>query len=715
MKTLRTTTLIIGILTILSANIANAAYLNLGTLDVRPVQTGGTNAEWFIEYGSRGQDIIRYIQIANFSPEKKDVEIYSTDSTTKLGTNFMVKTKEESPEKISPWMTMPATSLTLLGGETKVVPVKISIPQNAGVGLHTGAVIVREKTKADGTEFHVEKGIRFYLNVKGSAIENAAVTGGRAIQGNKTIGLGMIVENKGTTDFDSRLSLELDGLNGETVAIQNVNGYVRPEEKSIISLEVAKPAFGIYRAVLRTEQPLNGQTTFDAGTVVVLPLWALLLALGLVMAASLLTSPEKNRALSFRFDFRKLLENASLKKSAEFLGILALGVMIALPLQNLSFSQNYFAAVLQGGNPDSYEVAIKWGNMKKMTWSSKDKTEWHGQITLTGGTATIRQDLNLEANDAINLINDGTTVNFNLTTDTNNDGVILDIIPTGTDSPKILFENFTSNSKLTFDLKKIAGGKITIPNHLSATTIDVREITAGQLHGASGLTEESATPETQATPEININIPELKNIFHDIPATPEVLSEFILTSDYVKKISTENAVTKVEADSALIKALQATPEIINEIASTPNLNFTFIPSETVTFPSQQFSFKQDKTSVQDLGTIIFVQNKENAWNTYVGTTNFVSLSGRGVISAENLMVIPGDAKILRQSDGTQINEGTQREMQGTFDKSILVNVQPSNLGPDTKTIFVMNPKLEMKIPKGTPPGRYRGLLTITSL
>ncbi len=707
MKTIRITALIIGIMTMFTSNVANAAFLNLGTLDVRPLRENGANAEWFVEYGDRGQNMIRYIQIANFSPEKKEVDLYVSDSTTTTPeTNFTVNAKEESSEKISPWISVPATSLTLDGGETKIVPVSIRIPENAGVGLHAGAVIVREKTKADGTQFHVEKGVRLYLNVKGAVVENAVLTDGRINQSLGNMGLNLEVENKGTTDFDSPLTMELRNMNGETVAAQTLNGYIRPGEKAEIKLSAATPAFGIYHATLTSGQPLNGETSLSAGTFIAVPLWFLVAMAAMAMGCSVFT---------VKFNFGKILSGAQFQKAGSFLGILLVSGLMSLPLVNMDGTRNFFAAVLGTTNPESYEVTVKWGNLRKLILSKKNTTEWHGKITLTGAKATIKNTLDLEENDDVNLVDEGSTVGFNLTTDTNNDGVVLDIVPTGDTAPTLTFENYPTNINRTINLSKLVGGKTTIANGSAGVAIFIKSITLAELHGASMLTELNATPEAQATPEVFINIPELKSIFEDIPATPEVLSEFILTSNYVKKISTENALTKIETDSALIRALEATPEIIDEIAATPSLNFTFIPSETITFPPQQFSFKQDKTSIQDLGTIIFVQNKETPWNTYMGTTNFISSSGRGIIPAGSLTVIPGEAKILSQLDGTQVSEGTEKTMQGTFDKSILVNVDPGTDMTDSKTIFTMNPKLSINIPHGTPPGKYRGLLTITSL
>jgi len=699
-----------------TANIANAAYVNLGTLDVRPVQGQEANPEWFVEYAKPGESMIRYIQIANFSPEKQTLEIYSSDSSKNLDQNFTANPKEQSSQKIAPWMTMPAQTLDVNSGETKIVPVKITVPDNAGVGLHTGAIMVREKNKADGTEFHIEKGVRLYLNVKGGVLDKTQIASGQFTQNFTDVGANVVVENKGTVDYDTPVTLAVQNLYGQTVAQQKVDVYARPGEKTQIKLQTEKPAFGIYNIVLQSEQNLNGQTNITVGTIVAMPWWSLIAVALLAMAGALFVpSKQQKRAPEQAFSFGNLFKKLEFQKATSFLGILLVSGLVSLPLINMQTSSRLFTDVLKAGNSEHYTVTIKWGDFRKGAMTAKSKTDWHGQISFTDAKATLQQSLNLEAADAVNVINDGSAVNFNLTTDKNNDGIILNVIPTSDNSPSLTFENYPSKTKSTLDLNKLAGSTFLITNGRAAATITVSGASANGLHGATNSTEGNATPEIEATPEVNINIPELKSIFQDIPATPEVLSEFILTSDYVKKITTENALTKIETDPTLIKALEATPEIIEEITATPNLNFTFVPSGTVTFPPQQFSFKQDKTTTQDLGTIIFVQNKETPWNTYIGTTNFVSLSGRGVIAAGNLTVIPGDAKILKQEDGAQVNEGTQRTMQGTFDKSIIVNVQPDIQTSDTKTIFSMNPQLKIKIPKGTPPGRYRGLLTITSL
>jgi hypothetical protein len=69
-------------------------------------------------------------------------------------------------------------------------------------------------------------------------------------------------------------------------------------------------------------------------------------------------------------------------------------------------------------------------------------------------------------------------------------------------------------------LSKMNNGTMVIANNQFSASINVKPITALELHGtAATINENGATPEPQATPEITINIPELKNIFQDIPAT----------------------------------------------------------------------------------------------------------------------------------------------------------------------------------------------------
>lgn len=715
-----------------AAPMANSNYLDLGTLDVKVMTENGLD-DWMINYAERGKTVIQYVQIANFSAKEKIVELYTTDSTTTdLGNNFMVKNQEElkiSPEKITPWMSLPTQYLSLKSGETKLVPVTFKIPANAGIGLHTGAIIAREQYEANSNKFHVEKGVRVYLNIKGGVIDGNHLQLLSMQENANTVTMNFRAQNLGSIDFDNALKLELTS-NGELLDSKAQEIYVRPGQAQMYQLSYPKPSFGAYEINLTSQKPIAGTATIMSYQIVAIPWWAVVAALLAIGAITLVTKSVKAPAINLaplKSTFKTLnfsgLTFKKLQPSFSFVAVFMVMATIIVPFAQTTQQNGLMADVLQNNAQKTYIMTLKWGNFRKLQVPKTYKQRWNGEFRFENANVVVTQRLNFETNDAVNVINDGTTLSYNLTTDNTNDGIIVLVTPTKDQTPTVTYEDFTSKTNVNLDLEKMLSGQLVLPNKLHATWIkvlpgDIIQGSGNGLHGSSnGATPElNATSENQGTPEITINIPELKAIFNDIPATPELLSEYILSSDYVKKISTENSSTKIESDSVLIKALEATPEILEEIAATPNLNFTFIPSQTVNFPPTQFSFEKENTSTKDLGTMIFVQNRENPWNTYVSTTNLTSLSGKNFIPASSVTVNPGDAKILTENDGTVIEEGTQNNLKSTADKTILVNVKPSaTVSEDETTIFSMNPKLSIKIPRKTPPGIYRGTLTITSL
>jgi hypothetical protein len=311
------------------------------------------------------------------------------------------------------------------------------------------------------------------------------------------------------------------------------------------------------------------------------------------------------------------------------------------------------------------------------------------------------------------IMDGGTTLRFKNQTGPDNDGIQLLVAPTSEDEPIISYKNLQTGDEQIFPVSQYLKNPGIIPAGFFSTWIKA-ELGAEKVISPPSLAiDYFGTPEAAATPEPKTGSPELQNLFvEELPATPEVLSNFILTSDYVEKITADRKTAQVETDPLLIKALAATPEILDEIAATPDLNFIFLSNSQINFPGQEFSFSQSKITTENLGQMIFVQHEQSNWNTYIGTTNFKSLSSSAEIPASALTVIPGDTTILSKRDGAQITAGNPRTFSGTFDKSVLVDVKPGHADLE---IFSLNPALQIKIPPKTPPGRYRGQLTITSL
>ncbi len=231
--------------------------------------------------------------------------------------------------------------------------------------------------------------------------------------------------------------------------------------------------------------------------------------------------------------------------------------------------------------------------------------------------------------------------------------------------------------------------------------------------------EINATPELSilqevvGTPEVTDQINLINDLIQETSSSPEVLTEYIPTTEYVDKVTTVNAVTKVDADPKLINVLSNQPEIVSEISATPDLNFIFVPNQKVEFSPQKFSFAENRTTKQKIGEIIFVQNRDTGWNTYVTIDDFVSQNGRYRIPSENITVEAGEIKKIRAEEDskTKIESGGITNL-GDTQEALLVNIQPKD---DSEAIFSINPTITVNIPPNTPPGIYRANISIKSL
>jgi hypothetical protein len=280
---------------------ANAAYLNFGTLDVQPVEKNGTTAnEWFVDYLKPGEKKQEQIRISNFSPEEKHLELYIADVSSNDKNSYTVRPLGQQQEDLNNWITLPTKTITLKAGESKILSVNIQTPGNAGVGLHTGGVMVRERVdgKNQDTRYAIEKGVRVYLNITGPAITQATMASLELRQSAGHISANSLVQNTGTTDYYPDFKLELQNLSGAAVAENKYDGKVKPHEEKPVTASVNKPAPGFYQIVIR-----QGDTSAVLGSIAIIPAWIPMLLLATILAYGLIRTPKtatkKNRAPVF--------------------------------------------------------------------------------------------------------------------------------------------------------------------------------------------------------------------------------------------------------------------------------------------------------------------------------------------------------------------------------------------------------------------------------
>lgn len=717
------------------APIASAAYYNFGTLDVRPVHQNEnpTNEDWFVEYLKPGEKKQQFIQVSNFSPETKQLDIYAADTSVNEGKNFYTKELHEDSDDVSDWIHLPTNKILLQSGESKILSVNFTLPQNAGIGLHTGAVIIRE----NGKEFAMEKGVRVYLNVVGTAIENGNIQSINSYETASNYTLQVKTANTGTTDFNADYELQLRDIFGTTHNRTAVTSRTEPRTVSTSEISVEKPYFGLYHLYLLNEKEEN-----FIGTVLFIPFW---IPLGALLFLLFALRPEFNIQT-----VRRLIQLPEFRRSFAYFGLFSIvattSVSVATVESNVAKAQlarGQTVRELTDGEQaaESYELTVKWGTFRNALFPRDMKKEWHGRLYFPNAHIKTTELLHFERNDQAELTDSRQALRFDALTGPDNDGLILFVEPIGNEIPRVQMENYDTGEEFEFLITDYLDSPGIYPDRFWGTSFKTdyseQEKLRRQSDRFSILSELDSTAELEATPSPVAQIPELENLFiEELPATREALADVILRSDYVEEVVEENSTRKIKTDNILIEALEATPDVLEDIAATPDLNFIFVPSETINFPAQEFSFNQDKSSEQNLGTLIFVQNKGTPWNTFVGTTDFQLLSGDAVIPASSLTISPGEATLIAEGDvatdeseegnngrgalqrninataRTQIAPGQQKKMSGDFDRTTLVDVDAA---PGKKAVFVLTPTLKIDIPKGTPAGTYRGALTITSL
>jgi hypothetical protein len=694
------------ILTALTASVtlfactANAGFYNLGSLDVAPVaQNGGATPEWFVEYLKPGESLQEKIRISNFGTSPLTLAIYAADTAKNDDKQFFAKNPNELSDDIAGWIHLPTDTITLEGGQSKIISTNFIIPENAGVGLHTGAVIVRNMTGGQDNVIY-EKGIRVYLNVTGAIITKSQNVNASMEQSATDITTNVTTNNKGTTDITTNFDLVIKDVFGTTINTVHREKLIKPGTTGTTALTIPKPGPGFYTVSLK-----SGQSEMQIANFADFPIWAILFLLAIILLAA------KPSCAPIRIpDFSKILNSPTCRRSFTYIGVLAVTLTSTVYMATLD---PFTVSAQTAGAPvaHSYSLTAKWGNFRNLNIPNSYKKLWDGKLSFSGATVSIEQYLNFESDDKAELTDNATAVRYTNSTGPDNDGITIKITPSGEEIPQLTYSNLLTGETYTFPVTDCITAACIYPDSIFAAYF---KTDFGPEHALSHIAEElSATPELLATPPATTNSPELANLFlQELPATPETLANFVLTSDYVRHISTEQTATKVDTNTILIDALQATPDVLSEITATPELNYIFVPTENIVFPAQEFSFDKEKTSSKNIGTIIFVQNKSVPWNTYISTTDFVSLSGRGTIPSANITIIPGEYKVLGTKTGAAIRSGDMKQFKNKGDKNTLVTVSP---GHETEQIFTMNPTLQVTVPPGTIPGHYRGTLTITSL
>jgi hypothetical protein len=733
-------------LLMLLPGVSFAQNYSLGNVDIRLVD----GSETIQISGLPGDSFEKQISLKNYSTRPAALVLSTTDANLIKG-KFTLAEPSDGFSDSSEWINLSQKNLVLNPGESKTVNINIEFPVNAGVGKHFAGIMASQKTAdPSGNLINLETGIRVYANVTGRENGKFKLINPRVLENKDSIAYSVTVLNSGNTNllgFASLTNQAVDASNNDTNKV-----LLKPGEDQKINLTIPKTSFGPQRIVSNINIGNSLKTFVLSDKFNIPPEFWIIFGVLMLALTWITVMRRKNKQPVSGQKFREI---------TTFLIIVMVSLVITLNLNNFPFALTQ-ADSLGTGSESAYLVTVKWGNLTSQTLPEWVRTNWDGYLKLNDGQIFVVETLHNEPSDHFSLNNTGDILSFQNDTGPDNDGVIILVKPSPTNSnPVLTVHNILTGEEIpvlladTVETPRIINYKqhqikisaepapalITLktgPEDVTVATSDlgkpvdlsplVTEIQSSPDN--SGLivdleatpeetvvfpSTESPTAEPAAMPadnsaQIEQEINLLKNLITEIPASPDVVSQYVLNSNYVEEVSSENNTTTIVSSPILIDTLKDTPLTIQELTSTPDLNYIFLPNEKVKLTSQSFSFTEQKISSQELNEIVFVQRKNVPWTAYLSITNLVSVSGNGLIPAENITVNPGKIYVSNQTGSpATIEAGMERKLLNQGDQIVLTTITPNG---DGETTFSIRPKISVMVHPNTPPGLYRGTISI---
>jgi hypothetical protein len=225
-----------------------------GGLGIIPKSTEAEpNRSWFVYTMGPGDFKEDIVVVNNHSDKSMIVGIEAYDAQNTSNGSFTLVTDTKDNQDVGTWVTPSTDTITIPGGESKEVSFKITIPSNASVGQHSGAIAVYQKSsQSGGTGLKVVVGARIYITVPGTV--NRKVTFDQVSHEFKDGKLVFHIKttNHSNINLEPSLDIKLRGLFRTYIQTEDNNGTYLPGRTITISpvWNRRAPTLGYYRVTL---------------------------------------------------------------------------------------------------------------------------------------------------------------------------------------------------------------------------------------------------------------------------------------------------------------------------------------------------------------------------------------------------------------------------------------------------------------------------------
>ena len=195
-----------------------ALALSLGGVGIRPAHPRPPDTGWFIYQLKPGESTTDAVLVSNETDTEQALDLAAVDyEPTDIGA-FGLKGSSAEQTSIGLWTQLSTTTITLPPGKAREVEFTLTIPQNADVGEHAGAIVVQPSQRArssavSGAYITTRVGARIYNTVPGELVRKIKLLGFLMHEDKKTQHYEFVVQgkNEGNVSVSPRLRLHLNG------------------------------------------------------------------------------------------------------------------------------------------------------------------------------------------------------------------------------------------------------------------------------------------------------------------------------------------------------------------------------------------------------------------------------------------------------------------------------------------------------------------------
>lgn len=229
-----------------------------------------------------GEVLNEEVKITNVSGEDKEYFIYKRDI---IGVEdggvpiFAEEGTERTGFEITEWITITAEPISVKAAETVVLPITVTVPEDASPGSHFGGVFVSlepPKLRQMGASVGYEVATILSIRISGDVIDDARIRSfstDKLFYSTKDVNFSAKLENQGNILIRPRGPLEIKSMLGGDAEVMTINeelagvfpGTVR---ELTFSWNGEGVGFGRYEAILALGyNGQDGQKTIDASVV----------------------------------------------------------------------------------------------------------------------------------------------------------------------------------------------------------------------------------------------------------------------------------------------------------------------------------------------------------------------------------------------------------------------------------------------------------------